>query len=47
MFDFYYNLTRDYMFIKYTGKNFKITRIPDIRICILGYNYNYVIKIVI
>jgi len=31
MFDSYYDLTRDHVTIKYTGKNLKATRIPDIR----------------
>jgi len=45
MLDFCYDLTRDYMIIKYTGKDFEVTRIPDMRIRVLGYDYNYVIKI--
>jgi len=45
MFDFCYDLTRDHMIIKYTGKNLEITRIFDIRTRVLGYNYNYVIKV--
>jgi len=35
------------MIIRYAGKNFNITRILDIRTRILGYSYNYVIKIII
>jgi len=45
MFDFCHNLTRDHVIIKYTNKNFKVTRIPDIRTRVLKYNYNYMIKI--
>jgi len=43
--DFYYDLIRDYIIIKYTGKDFKVTRIPDIRIRVLRYNYDYMAKI--
>jgi len=45
IFDSYYDLIRDYITIKYTGKNLKVTRIPDIRTRVLRYNYNYVTKI--
>jgi len=47
MFDFCHNLTRDHMIIKYTGKNLKTIRIPDIRIRVLKYNHDYVIKIIV
>jgi len=47
MLDFYYDLIRDYIIIRHAGKNLKITRIPDIRIRVLGYNYDYVIKVMI
>jgi len=47
IFDFYHDLTRDHVIIKYTGKNLKVTRILDIRIRVLGYNYNYVAKVII
>jgi len=45
MFDFCYDLTRDYIIIKYTGKNLDATRIFNIRTRILGYNYDYMAKI--
>jgi len=45
MLDFCYDLTRDHVIIRYAGKNLKVTRIPDIRIRVLGYNYNYVTKV--
>jgi len=45
IFDFYYDLIRDYITIRYTGKNLKTTRIPDIRIRILRYGYNYITKV--
>jgi len=45
MLDFCYDLTRDHGIIKYAGKNFRVTRIPDMRIRVLGYNYNYVVKV--
>jgi len=45
MLDFCYDLTRNHIIIRYTGKNLKVTRIPDIRTRVLGYNYNYVIKV--
>jgi len=47
IFDFCYDLIRDYMIIKYADKSFKTTRIPNIRIHILKYNYNYVASKVI
>jgi len=47
IFDFYHNLTRDHITIKYTGKNLKVTRIPDIQIRVSGHNYDYVIKIMV
>jgi len=47
MLDFCHDLIRDYIIIKYAGKNFKVTRIPDIRTRVLGHNYNYMIKIMI
>jgi len=46
MLDFYYDLTRDHIIIKYTGKNFKVTCIFDIRIRVLRYSYDYVTKII-
>jgi len=46
IFDSYYDLTRDYMIIRHANKNFKITRILDIRTRVLEYNYDYVIKII-
>jgi len=33
------------MIIKHANKDFKATRIPDIRIRVLRYDYNYVVKI--
>jgi len=47
IFDFCHDLTRDHVIIRHTGKNLKVTRIPDIRTRVLGYNYDYVIKIII
>jgi len=47
MFDFCYNLTRDYMIIKYISKNLEVTRIFDIQIRILKYGYDYVVKIIV
>jgi len=46
MLDFYYDLTRDHITIKHTGKNLKITRIFDIRIRVLKYSYDYMAKII-
>jgi len=43
--DFYYDLIRDYVIIRYAGKDFKATRIPDMRIRVLGYGYNYVAEV--
>jgi len=34
------------MIIRYTNKNFKATRIPDMRIRVLGYGYDYVVKVI-
>jgi len=45
--DFCYDLTRDYIIIRHTGKNLKATRIPDIRIRVLGYDYDYIAEIII
>jgi len=45
IFDFCHDLTRDHMIIKHANKNLKVTRIPDIRTRVLGYNYNYMIKV--
>jgi len=47
MFDSYHDLTRDHIIIRYANKNFKTTRIPDIRIRVLKYNYDYIIKIIV
>jgi len=47
MLDFCYDLTRDYIIIRYAGKNLEVTRILDIRIRVLGYNYDYVIKVIV
>jgi len=46
MLDFYYDLIRDHITIRYTGKNLKVTRIPDIRIRVLEYNYDYVAEVI-
>jgi len=35
------------MIIKYTGKNLKTTRIFDIRTRVLGYDYDYVAKVMV
>jgi len=45
MFDFCHDLTRDHITIKHAGKNLEATRIPDIRIRVLGYDYDYVVKV--
>jgi len=45
--DFCHDLTRDHVIIRYAGKNLKVTRIPDIRTRVLGYNYDYITKIMI
>jgi len=47
MLDFCYDLIRDYVIIRYAGKNLKVTRIPDMRTRVLGYNYDYVAKVLI
>jgi len=46
MLDFCYDLTRDHVIIRHTGKDLKATRIPDIRIRVLGYSYDYVVKVI-
>jgi len=45
IFDFCHDLTRDHVIIRHTGKNFKATRIPDMRTRVLRYNYDYVAKV--
>jgi len=45
--DFYYDLIRDHVIIRHTGKNLKTTRIPDIRTRVLGHDYDYVTKVMI
>jgi len=45
IFDFYYNLIYNHIIIKYAGKDFKATRIPDIRTRVLKYGYDYVAKV--
>jgi len=45
MLDSCHDLTRNHITIRYTSKNLKVTRIPDIRIRILGYNYDYVAEV--
>jgi len=47
MLDSYYDLTRHYVIIKYTGKNLETTRIFDIRIRVLKYGYDYVTEVLI
>jgi len=34
------------MIIRYTGKDFEITRIFDIRTRVLGYGYDYVAEVI-
>jgi len=46
MLDFYYDLIRDHIIIRHAGKNLKATRIPDMRTRVLGYDYDYVVKII-
>jgi len=43
--DFYYDLIRNHVIIRHTGKNLKATRIPDMRTRVLRYNYNYVAEV--
>jgi len=45
MLDFYHDLTRNYIIIRHAGKDLKATRIPDIRIRVLKYGYDYVAEI--
>jgi len=46
MFDFCYDLTRDYVIIRHASKDFEATRIPDMRIRVLEYGYDYVAKVI-
>jgi len=46
IFNFYYDLIRDHVTTRHADKNFKITRIPDMRTRVLGYGYDYVIKVI-
>jgi len=45
MLDSCHDLTRDHVIIRHANKNLEVTRIPDMRIRVLGYNYDYMIKV--
>jgi len=46
IFNFCHDLIRDHIIIRHAGKNLEVTRIFDIRIRVLKYDYNYVAKII-
>jgi len=46
MLDSCHDLTRDHVTIRHAGKDFKATRISDIRTRVLGYGYDYVAKVI-
>jgi len=45
MLDSCHDLTRDHVIIRHAGKNLEATRIPDMRTRVLGYGYDYVVKV--
>jgi len=47
MLDSCYDLTRNHMITRHTGKNLKITRIPDMRTRVSGHDYDYVTKVIV
>jgi len=46
MLDSCYNLTRDHITIRHANKDFKATRIPDMRTRVLEHGYDYVTKVI-
>jgi len=45
MLDSCHDLTRDHVIIRHAGKDLEATRIPDMRIRVIGYGYDYVAKV--